>query len=163
VKTLAALLTATIVLASQTCQAGDRALGSTIELLDFSLKAENSVGVIPGKQGGTYVVLYGGRDSDSGRLVAKQSRSVFVEDVDGDGFDDLVLLGTRGTVKDVTGDGFDDLIVGAGPGGGPHVVVLSYDPGFQGGVYVAAGDVTGDGTPDIIVGAGPGAAGGHVK
>jgi hypothetical protein len=36
-------------------------------------------------------------------------------------------------------------------------------PGFNGGVYVAAGDVNGDGRDDIIVGAGRGAPGGHVK
>src|SRR5262249_11703567 len=38
----------------------------------------------------------------------------------------------------------------------------AFDPGFLGGITVAAGDVTGDGVPDLIVGA-LGGAGPHVK
>jgi hypothetical protein len=75
---------------------------------------------------------------------------------------------------DVNGDGKADIVTGAGAGGAPHVRVfdgvtgeellgfLTYDPGFTGGVNVAAGDVTGDGRADIITGAGPG-GGPHVK
>jgi len=77
---------------------------------------------------------------------------------------------------DVDGDGLDDIVTGAGPGGGPHVVVRSlaggtvtilasfyaYDEAFGGGVYVACGDVNGDGQPDVITGAGPG-GGPHVR
>jgi hypothetical protein len=69
---------------------------------------------------------------------------------------------------DVTGDGFADIVTGAGAGGGPHVLVVdgvtgaatlsffAFEPGFAGGVRVAAGDVTGDGRADVIAGAGPG-------
>jgi len=69
---------------------------------------------------------------------------------------------------DVTGDGFADIVTGAGAGGGPHVRVFdgltgasvrsffAFDPGFAGGVRVAAGDVNGDGQADVIVGSGPG-------
>jgi hypothetical protein len=62
-----------------------------------------------------------------------------------------------------------DIIVGADAGGLPGVRVfsgkdssllrdfLAYDPGFRGGVRVAAGDVYGTGVADIIAGTGPGA------
>jgi hypothetical protein len=66
------------------------------------------------------------------------------------------------------------VITGAGAGGGPHVKVyrgrdlallasfFAYDPGFAGGVYVAAGDLTGDGRADLVTGAGLG-GGPHLK
>src|SRR5207253_2623408 len=82
--------------------------------------------------------------------------------------------GVRVALADVTGDKVPDIVTAAGPGGGPHVKVFdgatgklvaswfAYNPGFAGGVYVAAGDTDGDGRAEVITGAGPG-GGPHVK
>ncbi|MDX1608268.1 MAG: VCBS repeat domain-containing M23 family metallopeptidase [Candidatus Spechtbacterales bacterium] len=66
-----------------------------------------------------------------------------------------------------------EFVVGAGPGGAPHVRMMTRDgkklgsfyayiESFSGGVDVAAGDLDGDGIDEIITGAGPG-GGPHVK
>ena len=74
--------------------------------------------------------------------------------------------GLRVALGDVNGDGVADVLVGAGPGGGPHLIVYDgtdgvelfsqyiFEPTFSGGIYVSSGDVNGDGYDDLIVGAG---------
>jgi hypothetical protein len=71
---------------------------------------------------------------------------------------------------DINGDGKADIITGPDSGGGPQVKVFSgadggllssffaYNPGWLGGVRVAAGDLTGDGVADIITSPGAGGA-----
>jgi hypothetical protein len=85
-------------------------------------------------------------------------------------YDPGFLGGVYVAAGDVTGDGRAEVITGVGAGGGPDVrvfdanaltsgpmtVFFPYDPGFLGGVFVAAGDVTGDGRADIVTGVGVG-------
>jgi hypothetical protein len=118
----------------------------------------------PGEGGGPHVRIFSGRD---GSVLGEY----FV-------YNPGFLGGVRAAVGDVNGDGTPDVITGAGPGGGPHVRVMSgatasqiegplgsffvYNPGFLGGIYVAAGDLDGDGRADVITGAGAG-GGPHVR
>ena len=91
-------------------------------------------------------------------------------------FSDQLRNGAYVAVGDVTGDGHADLIFGAGPGGGPQVLIVngenllsqgvvaavnvpvaSYfagDPNNRGGIRVAVKNLDGDPFADVVVGAG---------
>jgi len=69
--------------------------------------------------------------------------------------------------------GTASIVTAAGPGGGPHLKVMTsegvvtsqffpYPMSFKGGVDVAVGDIDGNGIDEIITGAGPG-GGPHVR
>ena len=117
--------------------------------------------VAPGPGGGPHVKVFSGLD---GSLIFQYFA-----------YNPGFTGGVQVALGDINRDGHADLITGAGPGGGPHVRVLSgapghaelasffpYDINFMGGVNVASGDVDGDGRLDIITG--PASSGGsHVR
>ncbi len=113
-----------------------------------------------GPGGGPHVKVYDG-------VTGAEIRSFMAFDP---GFTGGVFVAAADLDRDLRAE----IVVGADAGGGPHVRVFlgvdnselfsffAYDPGFKGGVRVAAGDITGDGIPDIITAAGPG-GGPHVR
>ncbi len=89
-------------------------------------------------------------------------------------YDTAFRGGVTVATADFNADGVPDVATAAGQGGGPHLKVFdglsgrllseffAYDPGFRGGVNVAAADVDGDGRPELLTAAGPG-GGPHIK
>jgi hypothetical protein len=129
----------------------------------------------------TAVVLLGAvpAHAHSPEIRGFQPNNNGIDTTDFDAYDAEFTGGASVAVADLSGDGQPEIITGAGQGGGPHVRAffkggtpftsggqetsfLAYDPGFTGGVRVAAGDLNGDGTPEIITGVGPG-GGPHVR
>jgi hypothetical protein len=92
-------------------------------------------------------------------------------------FEQTLRNGTFVAAGDVDGDGFADLVIGAGPGGGPRVRILSGrdltahgpvnpvvladffagDDANRGGVQVAVRRLDGDNREDLVTGDGAGA------
>ncbi len=78
--------------------------------------------------------------------------------------------GINVAVGDIAGDGFPRIVVAPRKGGGPQILMYSYEGRRQGpniwaysrrlssGVNLAVGDADGDGRDEIIVGVGPGSA-----
>ena len=93
-------------------------------------------------------------------------------------FSEQLRNGVYVAVGDVTGDGRGDLIIGAGPGGGPRVLIVdgqtlinrgagvaidnpvanffAGDPNNRGGVRVATKNLDGDSKADVVTGSGGG-------
>ena len=125
--------------------------------------------VSAGFGGGPRVAVFDGRSVAAGQP-GKLVNDFFA-------FESTLRNGVYVTVGDFNGDGFGDLVFGAGPGGGPRVLVVSgadvlVDPSGavagpmadffagpadqRGGVRVAAKDVDADGATDVVTGSGAG-------
>jgi hypothetical protein len=119
--------------------------------------------VAAGAGGGPRVAVFDGRTLRPGQAPGKLFNDFFA-------FDDTVRDGVFVAVGDTDRDGFGDVVVGAGPGGGPRVVVFggallpagpaaaagasffAGDPAGRGGLPVAARDVDGDGAAEVLTG-----------
>lgn len=110
-------------------------------------------------------------------IVAAQASGNLVTIIDGATYAPLVTTPVPGPAAgglyvatgDITGDGVADVIVAPGSGNEPVLLfdvrtasvigsLAPYEPGFTGGVRVAAADLNGDGRAEIITAPGPGGA-----
>jgi membrane-associated phospholipid phosphatase len=135
----------------------DPALTSGVSVAAGDVDGDGRADIIAGS--GNRIRVFGGRDA----AVVLELTAFTPE-----------LGGLSVAAGDVDGDGRADVIAGAGPGGGSHVRVFrgadgaelrsfyAFEPGYTGGVDVAAGDVDGDGRADVVLGA-RGAGGPHVR
>jgi len=121
--------------------------------------------------GGPHVIIW--RDSDrDGTLSDNAAMTSFFA------YASSFPGGVRVAAADVNNVLGDELITAPGPGGGPHIRVLTwngssivpideffaYTPAFSGGVYVAAGPIEGAGGQGAEIITAPGAGGGpHVR
>ncbi len=138
--------------------------GVRVGIADFNNDGTPDIVAGAGFLGGPRVTVFDGNDPTGNTRLA-----------DFFAFEATQRDGVHVAGGDVNGDGFDDLIVGAGPGGGPRVRVFdgqvgslipnnppelfnffAFNPNGRPGVRVAAEDLNNDGLDDIIVGQGPG-------
>lgn len=130
--------------------------------------------VSAGFGGGPRISVYDGAALSQGRL--------FHPTGDFFAFPDALRNGTYVSVGDVNGDGYGDIVIGAGPGGGPQVEIVSGytlltggtvaamnnlianffagDPNNRGGVRVTTKNLDGDRNAELITGAGEGGGSG---
>jgi hypothetical protein len=126
--------------------------------------------VAAGYGGGPVIEAYDGHSLSQGQPV------VLVNDFYA--FDPSLRNGVYVAVGDVNGDGYGDIIVGAGPGGGPRVLIISGaillsqgataaesdpianffagDTNNRGGIRVGVANLDGDQYADVVTGSGQG-------
>jgi hypothetical protein len=144
---------------------GNFAGGVRVASCDVDGDGEGEIITAPGPGGGPHVRVW---------KLSGTAAQVFSEFF---AYDPSFTGGVFVACGDVDGAPGAEVITGAGAGGGPHVRVwtiapdgtpaalasfFAYDPGFQGGVFVAAGDIDGNKRAEIVTGAGPG-GGPHVR
>ena len=118
---------------------------------DISGDSRADIVVAVGGGAGPHVKVFDGTTNGTGLL-----RSFYA-------FDAGFMGGIDVAAGDIDGNGRSDIIVGAASGAGPHVRVFSgsdnsllrnffaFDPGFRGGIRVAAGDLNRDNAAEILV------------
>jgi hypothetical protein len=128
--------------------------GGDIALGDVTGDGIDEIVTVPGAGGGPWVKIFNTNAQLLGEFAA---------------YDPGFKGGVKIALGDVTGDGIDEIITGPGAGGGPWVRVFNsqaqllyefaaYDPGFKGGIDVAAADTVDSIAKEIVTG--PGAGGG---
>jgi subtilisin-like proprotein convertase family protein len=138
---------------------------------DFDGDGRDELVTAPDIGGGPHVIVWHDVDRD-GKVSDDPPLSQFLAYISG------FTGGVRVAAGDVNNNGPDELITAPGPGGGPHIRVLTftggafvpideffaYTPAFSGGVYVAAGRMEAAGTGGAEIITAPGAGGGpHIR
>ncbi len=144
--------------------------GARVATGDFNGDGVTDLAVAAGYGGGPRIAIFDGRT-----VLTTQTKLIsdfFV-------FADVLRNGVYIAAGDVNGDGYADLIIGAGPGGGPEVMILSGQilmsegataalaaplsnffvggtDSNRGGERVAALDIEGDNKADVAVASGTG-------
>jgi uncharacterized delta-60 repeat protein len=144
--------------------------GARVATGDFNGDGVTDLAVAAGYGGGPRIAIFDGRT-----VLTTQTKLIsdfFV-------FSDVLRNGVYIAAGDVNGDGYADLIIGAGPGGGPEVMILSGQilmsegataalaaplsnffvggtDSNRGGERVAALDIEGDNKADVAVASGTG-------
>jgi FG-GAP-like repeat/Proprotein convertase P-domain len=138
---------------------------------DFDFDGRDELATAPDAGGGPHIKVWSDANSN-GRLADDALMGNFFA------YFTSFAGGVRLAAGNVNNIGGDELITAPGPGGGPHVKVLSlsggaftsieeffaYGPGFTGGIYLASGLIEGAGGNGAEIITAPGTGGGpHIR